>query len=837
MMAKLKVKENEIPLKAYLRADSHSQHFIVTYASGENKELVTSDMFWGNYGGEGLYLDYHKINNRQIKVSYGISEDNIVQTLNNDECDEWIDNNLLNIIEDKLIVIQGYAGSGKTTLMNHIINKIQSNDLCYIDIGRDWSYTQEPHMFFNEMLNAFDNYFERISKDNKKRNNIWKIFIELISNNASSILDLELKNIASAFKKIKEMNTRWSNLKDNIYEYLYDKYNQMSINSNSISKGQTQVIVKLIILLISAEKITNNSENKFTIIFDNLDVVTDPTIPSENVLLLWEVIHKYIKYKDECKKNSLNMLPEISIIINVRKVLYSHITSHLPELEMNIDYDNDCVNVCDISNLYLSQEILMHRINYWVSLKGLNFEIKNKLQRLGQIEKIHTKDSFVFGKSDNEDLINNKINLDALFNHNYRAFVNVLSELFEKNEYSKYVYNDLNEESKMQNWQKISTLIFCISLLYRKKQIWNTMGFGCNNFDTVDYPTTLNRLLLNCLYYSRYGQFLNDFASDQVDLPTNDFMTLKELVGKFQKNIFIKSKISCNEKQNKVNYENAENKTLNLVIERLADMCARNPSLTNSKSKGYDADDDELWRRPLFFIGGVKLNHTAISKKELYEYFINKLLNNDGDEIKFLITDEGMVLIHDIVANFEFYSARYCKESLCKPLHHVKTKKELNLLIEPVYVAIRRCIRRHKIFMNDYIRNYNINISKYLKESFHPRTNPRFSNNDDAMEFDSFRPQLHIVRVIYSHISYFNYVKNLIAESSLEEKNDICQEITNWILKYLNLYRFNYYNLFQNTSYYRDNNVYHDLIRLTSKQLNHYKTDMKNINIDIRSNK
>ena len=835
------IKNNEVPLKAYLRGDSHSQKFVLLGENNSPKDLVTSDMFWGNsingIYDKGLYLDYHKMIGRQITVSNGISEEAISHTKKNKDCDDWIDSNLLNFYEDKIIVIQGYAGSGKTTLMNHVINKISDKCFQYIDIGKDWTYTQEPYLFFNETLHTFDCCIQDVIKSNSQiRNKIWNKFMELLSLDTITDFNIELKNIKIALNRIKKNNKRWEQTKEDILDFLYENYSQKTdVKTPLTSKGQTEVIVSLIIILISAKKIIQNENKIFTIIFDDLDVITNPSIPSENVVILWGVIHKYLDFKENLEKVIIDKLPMIHIIINVRKVLYSHITSHLPRLEMNIHYNNNCINVCDISNLYLSQKILLHRIDYWCKQKNIDPKTKNNLSQIGKISNIHTDDSSIFFDNTNsENNTNNRINLDALFNHNYRAFANAMSELFEDETYYQYMYDDLSNESTIQNWQKVSTIIFCLSLLYRKKQIWNAMGFGCSSFETIDFPTTLNRLLLNCLFYSRYGQYLNDIANSHKNLPINDYLTLNDLVYKFSKSKFIKSSVRKNEKQNIEKYNNANNNTLDMVIERLADMCARNPASIDSK--GYDSDDDELWRRPLFFIGGVLLNHTAITKNELYEHFKERLNENEGNQIKFLITDEGMVLIHDIIANFEFYSARYCKDSLYKPLHHIQTKKEVTALIKPVYNAIKKCISRHRIYMDDYMANYHININDYLSESFHPRTNPRFKNNenDDCIEFDSFRPQLHIVRVIYSHIAYFNDVKKLIFESSLQDRDEICVEITQWIKKYLLLYRWNYYELFDNTICFRDNNVFKDLIVLTKKQQKHYKTDMKNIDISLR---
>ena len=421
------------------------------------------------------------------------------------------------------------------------------------------------------------------------------------------------------------------------------------------------------------------------------------------------------------------------------------------------------------------------------------------------------------------------------FNHNYRAFVNAFSELLEKSIYYDYITKDLSKTSKSKNWQKISTLIYCLSLLYRNSNVWSSLGFGCENNDTCDFPTTLNRLLLNCLYYSRLGFYLRTKESVKLDLPNREFLSLDYLVNKFCKNTFIKVYIKYDIELNKKSYFSASNNTNILITERLAEMCSRNPSAVTSSAVGYNSEDDELWRRPLFFVGGIKLDHTAISKKEITDAFRDSLVDNNGKNIKFLITDEGMVLIRDIVANFEFYSARYCKTDLSKPLHHVVTKGEVDDLVTPVFEAIKKCIEKHEIFMADYMNNYGISENEYLSEWFHARTNPKFEKNENnkyTLVDGSFRPQLHIVRVIYSHIQYFNYIKEYIFRSSLENKKEICEALTSWINNYLLLYKKNFYDWIANTDYYSDNNVYSRLIELVNAQIKHPE---RNIDISLKN--
>ena len=171
-MAIVTIKEEQVPLKAYLRADSYSQHFRFNNNTGEGKELVTDEMFWGetSMSDDSIYLGYSLIKNRKIEITEGISHNKGSQPLRNEDCDEWILENILNLEETKMFVIQGYAGCGKTTFMNNLSRRNTTSRSFYIDIGRDWTYQQEPYMFFNEVLGAFDLYIRGNyrRKENKK---------------------------------------------------------------------------------------------------------------------------------------------------------------------------------------------------------------------------------------------------------------------------------------------------------------------------------------------------------------------------------------------------------------------------------------------------------------------------------------------------------------------------------------------------------------------------------------------------------------------------------------------------------------------------------------------
>lgn len=852
-MATINIQKNDIPLKAYLRADPHSQHF---QYKGTSKELVTPSMFWGTSAhSERIYLDYPELDSRRIEVSEGISTNAASWEVTQSQCDQWIDETIYHPHASKLLVIEGYAGCGKTTFINHLIRTYkQPENYILINIGDEWSYPEEPFMFFNKTRGTFGCLLDEIlKKPMRVKRRILELFFGMIS-------DLNQYNPGEDVAPvIRYIQNAWTHsnpkrFKNNVLEYLQDHFSgwQLSYSQDHSvvwhSRGRTQTIAMLIILLKSAELVVKNREKPvpqtFSLIFDNLDIITNPAIPAENALLLCGVIDRYVKFKEAYSAHTNRNLPDFLILITVRKVLFTHITSHLPDLEMHIPYDMSRVMTVDISNLYSSQSILSHRISYWLD----HMDDQKTMEKFSQIKNlisVQGSSSTIYDESMLDYDPKSLINLEELVNHNYRAFSNVLSALLEDPDYNAILMRDYRSPST-ENWQKVASLVFSLSLLYRNKSVWTHMGFGCSNFSQLDYPSTLNRLILNYLYAAKQGQNLRRYSADRPDILTNANVPMTDLLDTFRKVKFMPVETKLTEKDLDGKYHSASLETADLVLERLANMCARMPS-SSADSFGYDTDDDELWRRPLYFTGGLRLSHTAANHKELQEHFKKCLGENTANQITFSITDEGFTLISDIVAEFEFYSARYCRIDSSnallfspRPLHQATSAQEVDTLIKPVYEAVKRCCQRNIVLKDQYMKQYQMSLDKYLAQYFHPRTKPRVDRgaSRDRLDEKSFRPQLHIVRVIYAHIWYFSKVKDFFAESELPGRNLICKHLTQWIADYLELYDTYFWELLNGTICNADNNVYTDLIILKDLQMQQYDLNGggRNISIGRRTN-
>lgn len=832
-MAYNSIQRENIPLKAYLRADSQSQHFCFEDTS---EELVSEEAFWGDSG--GLYLHYSDTVNHSIRISQGISNRNSQQKFDN-ECDNWIVSQLLNPNSSKLYVVEGYAGCGKTTFVNYLVrSKHRWEILDNIDIGASWSPAMEPFLFFDCIKEVLHKQLEELyKKENDVVEKVWDAFKTLGEDNFIPIFHLKAREVVAHFMEIIR-NSPKEKVANNLCFYLMEDYENPDTTNRSQwqSIGQTDLLVSVIILLKCAESLIEGNDltlkKAYALIFDNTDIITNPAISAENVFMLWQVIDHYNRFKEKyCNSQSKNKLPELVIFITVRKVLHSHITSHLVSLEMNHANNPSCATVCDMSDLYSSKDIVAHRIDYWLDRVADEKVIKkfNHIKKILSIQSCEYSDIY---SEDSEYMPKSQIDLDAFVNHNYRAFSNALSAMLDEPCLSNLLMQDY--DTGASSWQKVSTLIFSISSLYKGIGVWGTMGFGCRDISSIDYPTTLTRLILNYVNFAQRGQSLQQYTTMRSDRITNSHISLREILNSLARINFFSTRSSLSIDDMKDIYETSTNETVDLICDRLATMCARTFS-ANFEESGYDSEEDELWRRPIYFISGVVLKHTAATFEELKGCFKKSIEEHSDDTILFSITDEGYILINDIVASFEFYSARFCDRKFKKPLHQCSSVDELDQLITPVYELIEKCCERNLFLKDKYLDMYSISLEGYLKQPFHPRTKEHFKNTNASGRLlvpSSFRPQLHIVRVIYAHIGYFNSIKAYLANSGGKRK--MCECLTEWIEDYLKLYYKNFFPLFKNINLNADNVVYEKLWKLKDEQKREYATGGTGKNIDIR---
>lgn len=179
--------------------------------------------------------------------------------------------------------------------------------------------------------------------------------------------------------------------------------------------------------------------------------------------------------------------------------------------------------------------------------------------------------------------------------------------------------------------------------------------------------------------------------------------------------------------------------------------------------------EGEIWRRPIYYSKNAIDNENDIENK-LYSQYEKYMHNEAYSYVEFKICECGQTYITSIVPHFEFYSIRINEEY--QNLYCVENSEQLKTILQNVYEKIEVCCNKQIEFAKEYITKYRIDKATYLSLKFHPRTL-------------SMNPQLHIERVIFSHIEYFNRYRLFLIS---KEKPDIYDEFNEILLEYISLY-------------------------------------------------
>ena len=149
--------------------------------------------------------------------------------------------------------------------------------------------------------------------------------------------------------------------------------------------------------------------------------------------------------------------------------------------------------------------------------------------------------------------------------------------------------------------------------------------------------------------------------------------------------------------------------------------------------------------------------------------------NSEYKYVEFKICDCGKTYINAVVPQFEFYSVRINDEH--PNLYNICKVWELEAVLKNVFEKVEVCCNKQIEFAREYISKYNLSGSEYLTLPFHPRTR-------------SGNPQLHIERVIFSHMEYFNRYRMYLISKKAPYKYDAFNDILlEYISKYLMLYK------------------------------------------------
>lgn len=716
---------DEVKVKHLLKADSFGQ--IITVYNRENNDKAIKlvediDDFFGHVYEEasgGLYVNgaYRKA------------------TINN-----WLkeNDNLNGSLNCFLFFIEGYAGCGKSTLVQYILYKVLENqnyEYSYYnyDIGcypeneiESWNADFIKYSILHKLKDQISNTVTTING-----NNIFEKFLILMNDEESlkkldSTLLIKMnfgttKSFISAVRAVIDCKD-----KNDIQNILLLK----ACIEQQLKHFATYQLLCIDYLWRLSQYLTDMKSYKkyMYVCFDNLDSIMNYDLLcnfKEQLIVFRENLNSYISALNS--KSSMLAILQNGITKRIRPFFifstYRKITavrSNYRNTEMfdDVIYNNSFIKIIDVSKQYDFTKIAERRIAHFSSkLNTINICGSRAKNLIEQMEIVNELKGMEFVK-----------NIYAgLWNNNLRSCSNVLSDLIEFYESEINKCRDFCKENfdghiqdKSCYYGASSLFLYAICKLLNKIKIFDSEHLDLVNIeeDTKKRKTSLSRLIITYLYTK------------------NRSVSITELFRDFDK--VFEPRYIC--------------KIIGQMLVRV---------------------EGEVWRRPIYYSKYALDNEIDIESK-LYKQYEKYKSKEEYKYTEFKICDCGETYINAIVPHFEFYSVRINEEN--RDLYCIEKLEELVEILNSVFEKLKACCEKQIEFYNDYIEKYKIEKSKYLGLPFHPRTRSK-------------NPQLHIERVIFSHIAYFNnYRLYLIKKRKLRKYNKFNDKLIEYIGKYLGLY-------------------------------------------------
>lgn len=728
------LRKDELQVKHFLKADAFGE--VITICKNGDNSKGTIDLVEDT---EDFFLHVYV----NATGSITINGEEIDKTL-----DEWIseDNIIANALNCKLIFIEGYAGCGKSTLVQHILYQLLENE------NYEYSY-------YNYDIGSYqDDYFIKNEKDEEKYNNEtdfikYSIICSLKKQMVKLLVSEEFKRIYDKFlilindeKSISvleatcKIKTEFGNtrvLRKSINLVLESEEVEREKNIQTLEKiieAQLKDFNVYKLLCIDylwrlAQYCANPKEyHKFMYVcYDNLDAIANIEVLSnfkEQLINFRKNLNDYILVLNReitncgsVKWKNVEKIPAFIIFSTYRKI--TAIRSNSFNLEMLNDrmVNDEDIKVIEVSRQYDFNKIAERRlIHFSKKLPFLNIAGDRRKKLIKQMNLINELKEMSFVKS----------KYARLWNNNFRSCSNVLGDLVEH----KYIDAErcielFNKQVDGYYHEKYcyygASALFLHAVCHLLKSIKIFDKYHLDVIDNKSDPrkTCLSRLILT-------------YIKNQ-----NRSVSIEEIFEKFER-VF-------------------EPREICRILGQL---------LTRVKG--------EIWRRPIYYSKNALKNEFNI-EDVLYEQYEKYKKGENYSYVEFKICDCGETYINDIVPHFEFYSIRINPNN--KALYCIEDNEILQEVLKDVYEKIEDCCEKQLAFRDYYTTKYNINNEKYMAVGFHPTT--RGGNS-----------QLHIERVIFTHIAYFNNYRMYLNSQQQPQKYDVLNDtVLEYIKNYLELYK------------------------------------------------
>lgn len=788
-----------------LRADSHSQITKIETDTSE-KELITEEQFWGDGEKTGLYYHYESDDNASgyTTSSEGWDDytENSTEKMSIEQTKEWIEKNILSPINTNLCVIQGYAGCGKTTFVHSILRKAKSinPDLKYHNfyIGHVKNTTENTFITSSIRTKIVEQIIVTLQDEDGMQ--VYNSFVELWKNDLSTLNPDLSVHFAPIFYS--ETNASLYRMAKNIYEHRYNndiekqiknyrvqfncslnavlskvRYNEKTFKSRNSCNELVDVLLFIYYIWVCAVFLTRDKREDVNqiLVYDNLDIIENHVVVADFIDKLRSVLVNYSVFKNTIDKP----LPTFKVILTVRKITYASISRFVEVSNNQMGQSPTAVDFLDISNLYISSNVLKHKAR--VLLNSIEKFVPSKALCYNSIV------SFLEEIINTPEDVFSDIKFSELLNHNLRACANMMEKVVACRFYKKYISKNPKPSKFITKKFRSSIWIHSLCTILKENNILDSLGYNLSDSKELIYPTTLSRMILTYLSNRRLGcmRGIGGFISPDV--------SFKEMVLQFKKIPFVKCHYQIHwgeEIKDKLKNNYNEVSSQEKIVQCISEMLQRNNSI----------EESELWRRPIYYTNNAfPLIDSKTIEQTLFRQ-IKKFSNPKAPITSFCITDEGYTFVERIATHFESYSVRFNNKD-AEPISGITDHRKLERIIQRVYDQVKQCVNKQIWLMDYYTKKYSVNENEYLNELFHPRT-------------ERFYPQLHVVRTIYDHIGYLNDYRDYLyqmCDDYTENYSLLNKCLVRWIGEYLELYRRYLYNKLESTDGHYNNSIWLDL--------------------------
>lgn len=714
---------DEIKVKHLLKADPFGQ--VINVHNKENnktKSLVddSDDFFSHIYVGASGALD---INGNHY------SDKTI---------DKWLEenDNFSGALNCLLFFVEGYAGCGKSTLVQHILYEVLGN-LNYEYSYYNYDIGSYPDESIDDQKSSNDLIKYSILHGLKKQiltvlstkgsRTIFNRFL-LLMEDEDSLRKLDSSgNVRIKFGATKGFASSVATL-FNCHDL--QKHSAMK-ELEEVIAGQFEELTIYPLLCVDylwrlAQYLAEpETYRKYMYVcYDNLDSIMNIDVLcdfKDKLITFRDNLNEYISQlnkniREQKKEYGQNVcrIPSFVIFSTYRKITAIRSNSRNMEMLEDMIASSEYIQVVEVSKQYDFTKIAHRRTNHFSSkIRTTNICGNRTNGLIRQMNKINKLKGMYFVKT----------TYAGLWNNNFRACSNVLSELVEhnSNEIDRCIilhdekFDGCNRD-KYCYYGASSLFLHAICKMLKRMCIFDSNHLDLINIkeDALSRNTSLSRLIITYLY------------------TRNESVPITELFEAFDK--VFEAEYIC--------------KILGQLIKRV---------------KG------EIWRRPIYYSRNALDNENDI-QNVLYKQYKKYKNNEQCKYTEFRICDCGETYINEVVPQFEFYSVRIDEQH--PNLYNINKVEDLEAVLQSVFEKIQVCCEKQIEFARKYMEEYNLDRAKYLTQPFHPRTH-------------SGNPQLHIERVIFSHTEYFNKYRMYLNSKRKPEKYDKFNEV---LLKYIGNY-------------------------------------------------